>query len=65
MTEAAAKLQRAGFIRYRRGRIDVLDRPGLEGTACECYAVVKREFDRLLADIPHGDPAHVLGQSQA
>ena len=65
VTEAAGKLQRAGFIRYRRGRIDVLDRPGLEGTACECYAVVKREFDRLLADIPHGDPAHVLGQSQA
>ena len=65
VTEAAGKLQRAGFIRYRRGRIDVLDRPGLERTACECYAVVKREFDRLLADIPHGDPAHVLGQSQA
>ncbi len=64
VTEAAGKLQRAGFIRYRRGRIDVLDRPGLERTACECYAVVKREFDRLLADIPHGDPTHVLGQSQ-
>jgi len=59
VTEAAAKLQRAGFIRYRRGRIDVLDR-----TACDCYAVVKREFDQLLADIPHGDPAHVLGQSE-
>jgi CRP-like cAMP-binding protein len=64
VTEAAGKLQRAGFIRYRRGRIDVLDRPGLERTACECYTVVKREFDRLLADIPHGDPAHVLGRSQ-
>lgn len=64
VTEAAGKMQRAGFIRYRRGRIDVLDRPGLERTACECYTVVKREFDRLLADIPHGDPAHVLGRSQ-
>jgi len=63
VTEAAGHLQRAGLIRYSRGRIEVLDRPGLEKTVCECYAVVKVEFDRLLADIPRGDPYHVLGQS--
>ena len=48
VTEAAGKLQDAGLIRYRRGRITVLDRPGLEARACECYQVVKTEFDRLL-----------------
>lgn len=48
VTEAASKLQSAGFISYRRGRITVLDRPGLEARTCECYAVVKNEFDRLL-----------------
>ena len=63
VTEAAGNLQRAGLIRYSRGRIEVLDRPGLEKTVCECYAVVKLEFDRLLADIPRGDPYHILGQS--
>ena len=63
VTEAAGKLQRAGLIRYSRGRIDVLDRPGLEKTVCECYGVVKLEFDRLLSDIPRGDPYQVLGQS--
>lgn len=63
VTEAAGKLQRAGLIRYSRGRIEVLDRPGLEEAVCECYAVVKTEFDRLLADIPRGDPFHVLGPS--
>jgi len=41
-------LQRAGLIRYSGGHITVLDRPGLEARACECYAVVKRESDRLL-----------------
>ena len=65
VTAAAGALQRAGLIRYSRGRIVVLDRPGLEGAVCECYAVVKREFDRLLADIPPGDPSHVLGRSTA
>jgi len=60
---AAGNLQRAGLIRYHRGRIKVLDRPGLEKAVCECYAVVKAEFDRLLSDIPRGDPFHVLGQS--
>ena len=65
VTAAAGALQRAGLIEYSRGRIVVLDRPGLEGAVCECYAVVKREFDRLLADIPPGDPSHVLGRSTA
>lgn len=48
VTEAAGHLQGAGLIRYSRGRITVLDRPGLEARTCECYAVVKRECDRLL-----------------
>jgi CRP-like cAMP-binding protein len=48
VTEAAGKLQSAGLIQYSRGRITVLDRPGLEAQACECYGVVKRESDRLL-----------------
>ena len=48
VTEGATKLQEAGLIRYARGRITVLDRPGLEQRSCECYAVVKTEYDRLL-----------------
>jgi CRP-like cAMP-binding protein len=48
VTECALKLQAAGLIRYARGRIMVLDRPGLEQRTCECYAVVKKEYDRLL-----------------
>ena len=48
VTEAAGKLQEAELIRYRRGRITVLDRPGLEARSYECYHVVKAEFDRLL-----------------
>ena len=48
VTEGALKLQEAGLIRYARGRISVLDRPGLEKRTCECYAVVKKEYDRLL-----------------
>ncbi|MDM0084888.1 Crp/Fnr family transcriptional regulator [Variovorax sp. J31P179] len=48
VTEGALKLQHAGLIRYSRGRISVLDREGLEGRTCECYAVVKNEYDRLL-----------------
>ncbi len=48
VTEAALKLQAAGMIRYARGHITVLDRPALEGRTCECYAVVKKEYDRLL-----------------
>jgi CRP-like cAMP-binding protein len=51
ITEAAGKLQRAGFILYRRGHIAVLERAGLEVGACECYAVVKKELARLLSDV--------------
>jgi CRP-like cAMP-binding protein len=50
VTEAAGKLQKTGLIHYRRGHIIVLDRPRLEAQACECYAVVKREYDRLLVN---------------
>lgn len=46
VTEGALKLQKAGIIRYARGRITVLDRGALEGRSCECYAVVKKEYDR-------------------
>jgi CRP-like cAMP-binding protein len=52
VSESALKLQRAGLIRYSRGRITVLDRRGLEKRSCECYAVVKKEYDRLL-------PSHI------
>jgi CRP-like cAMP-binding protein len=52
VTEAAGNLQRQGLIRYSRGHIEVLDRPGLEHAVCECYGCVKREFDRLLCDLP-------------
>jgi len=48
VAEAAGNLQKAGLIDYRRGHITVLDRSGLERRVCECYAVVKREYDRLL-----------------
>jgi CRP-like cAMP-binding protein len=51
VTVAAGNLQNDGLIRYERGRISVLDRPGLERRACECYAVVKAEYDRLLPNI--------------
>lgn len=50
VTDAALKLQRAGLISYARGHISVLNRPGLEQRTCECYGVVKKEYDRLL---PH------------
>ncbi len=50
VTEAALSLQNAGLIKYSRGHITVLDRPGLEKRTCECYAVVKKEYDRLLPD---------------
>ena len=63
VTEAAGRLQSGGYIRYARGHITVLDRPGLEKLVCECYIVVKYEFDRLLSTIPPGDPKQVLGQS--
>lgn len=50
VTEAAGNLQKAGLIRYQRGHITALDRPGLEARTCECYSVVKREYDRLLPE---------------
>ena len=50
VTEAAGNVQKAGLIKYHRGHITVIDRPGLEARVCECYAVVKKEFDRLLPD---------------
>lgn len=59
VTEAAGHLQRAGLIRYSRGHIEVLNRSGLEEAVCECYAVVKAEFDRLL---PKAIPAHARSQ---
>jgi CRP-like cAMP-binding protein len=52
VTEAAGRLQEDGLIRYRRGHITVLDRALLEARACECYAVVKNEYDRLLPSTP-------------
>jgi CRP-like cAMP-binding protein len=52
VTEGALKLQQAGLIRYARGHISVLDRDGLEQRSCECYAVVKKEYDRLLPEKP-------------
>jgi hypothetical protein len=48
VTVAAVALQKAALISYQHGRIRVLDRRGLEASACECYEVVRREFDRLL-----------------
>jgi CRP-like cAMP-binding protein len=53
ITEAAGRLQDSGFIRYRRGRIHILDRRGLEAVACVCHAIVKKEFDRLLSGNGH------------
>jgi hypothetical protein len=55
VTDAAGKLQKLGIIRYARGQITVLDRAQLEHLSCECYAVVKRETDRLLPARPSPD----------
>jgi len=51
VTECALRLQEAGLIRYSRGRITVLDREGLETRVCECYAVVKDEYERLVPKV--------------
>jgi CRP-like cAMP-binding protein len=62
VTEAAGALQQAGLISYRRGRITVLDRAGLEAAACECYAVVRAHYERLLgmqAPLPDASPTAV------
>lgn len=58
VTEAAGKLQTAGLIQYRRGHITVTDRPGLEARACECYGVVKSEYDRLFHLMPATQSRH-------
>jgi len=60
ITEAAGRLQQAGFIRYRRGHLAVLERAGLEARSCECYAVVRDEFSRLLNDVRHRQGAPVV-----
>ena len=54
VTDAAGKLQARGLIRYARGRIEIIDRKGLEAQVCECYAVVRREYDRLLPPTTRG-----------
>lgn len=59
VTEAAGKLQRAGLIQYSRGHIKVLDRPALEERVCECYGVVKKEFERLLPGIRMDMDKHI------
>jgi CRP-like cAMP-binding protein len=58
VTEAAGRLQAAGLIKYSRGHIEVLDRARLERRVCECYAVVKREYDRLLEKKPMPAPVN-------
>jgi CRP-like cAMP-binding protein len=65
VTEAAGNLQRAGLIRYSRGRIEVIDRPGLEAASCECYAAVKNEFESLLTDIPMDNSAAGIMQTDS
>jgi hypothetical protein len=65
VTSAAGELRRAGLISYRRGLITVLDRPGLEKRVCECYAVVKRESDRLLAPRVLSQPQSQTNQANA
>lgn len=62
VTEAAGKLQKQGVIEYSRGRITVLDRARLEELSCECYAVVKKETDRLLPYVPTRPAAPSGGQ---
>ncbi|HYL69951.1 MAG TPA: Crp/Fnr family transcriptional regulator [Candidatus Dormibacteraeota bacterium] len=58
VTEAAGKLQSEGLIEYSRGHITVIDRRQLEERVCECYAVVKKEYDRLLPEVPPRSYAH-------
>lgn len=73
ITEAAGKLQAAGLIEYSRGHITVLDRPGLEARACECYAAVRSEYDRIFqlkSDVrgpsrPRPNPANVRHRAEA
>ena len=62
VTEAAGALQEAGAIRYTRGRVAVLDRAALEASSCECYAIVRHTFDRLLGD-GTSEPSPLAGVS--
>lgn len=62
--EATRKLEDAGLVCYRDRRIEVLDRAGLEQMACECYAVIKTECDRLIADMACGDRCHTVVPSE-
>jgi CRP-like cAMP-binding protein len=61
ISEVAGDLQQRGLIRYRRGQMDVLDRPGLERTACECFRVIRSEWDRLFGP-PNGAIGPAAGQ---
>ena len=61
VTEGATRLQKLGLIQYRRGHITVLDRPGLEARACECYAVVRKEYARLLPGVTADRPGKPSG----
>lgn len=61
VTAAAGNLQQAGFIRYRRGHISVIDRRGLETRSCECYAVVRKELRRLLSDVQYRQDTVTVG----
>ena len=65
VTAAASRLQEAGLIRYSRGKITVLDRPGLEKRVCECYMVVKTEFERLLPYRIPAPPQPAVAKAQA
>jgi CRP-like cAMP-binding protein len=62
VTEAAGNLQNAGYIRYRRGHIGVIERAGLELRSCECYAVVKKELNRLLNDVRYRQDTPASGR---
>lgn len=64
ITCAAGKLQKAGLIEYHRGHITVLDRPGLEACACECYTAVRAEYHRLLSTSPDLQPGSLLAVSR-
>lgn len=63
ITNAVGKLKRDKLIGSGRGRIVMQDRPGLEKNVCECYDVVRKEYERLITDIPRRDPEHILGPS--
>lgn len=65
ISEAAGHLQQAGLIRNRRGHITVLNRTGLESRVCECYAVVKNEFSRLLSDVGARQELHLANFAEA